>query len=134
MRRRWRLCKFCEDMHALDAWPHNCMPDRPARSDLPAPFIQTGASFDSVFNPVDGRRYSSRRQYEAEVHAHGCTVVGNESWATKPHDVHEPTEADVVGDVKRAIEELGSMSDTERANMMAAQETASADEMAAAGL
>jgi hypothetical protein len=107
------------------------MPPAPNRSDFPTPYLQLGAKFDSIFNPVDGRRYSSRRQYEAEVHAHGCTVTAGES--VKPPS-REPRTADVVGDIKKSIEQLSSLSDSERSNMMSSQEVATSDEMAAAGV
>lgn len=86
---------------------------------------------DGLINPVDGKRYANRRQFEAEVQAHGCTVTAGES--VKPLS-QAPRTADIVGDIKKSIEQLGGMSVSERSNMMNNQEVATSDEMAAAGV
>lgn len=89
---------------------------------------------DGLINPVDGRRYANRRQFEAEVAAHGCVVVGNDKLSRTLKKPWEPDRGEIVADIKRSMEELNSMSDAERGNMMRAQEVANADEMAAAGV
>ena len=114
------------------------MPPAPNRSDFPAPMIMNATLDDGrghgVINPVDGKRYSNRRQFEAEVQAHGCSIVGNDRRGYTKQKPPEIADADVVGDIKRSLQELNSMSDSERANMMAAQDVATPEEMAAAGV
>jgi hypothetical protein len=49
---------------------------RPARSDLPLPYV-----ISDIMDPteqVDGRFYTSKREYRAVGRAHGLTEVGNE--------------------------------------------------------
>lgn len=139
MRRRFGVCRFCGDLHEYGNWPHNCRePALDMRSDYPSPMIMNSTLDDGrgngVVNPVDGKRYANRRQFEAEVQAHGCTVVGNDPWTTRKRKAEEPSEREIITDIKKSMEQLGSMSETERSNMMAAQDVASAGEMAAAGL
>jgi hypothetical protein len=58
---RWRL-----DKPAL----------RPARSDLPLPYV-----ISDIMEPteqVDGRFYTSKREFRAVGRAHGLTEIGNE--------------------------------------------------------
>lgn len=60
-------------------------------------------TLDGTLNPVDGKRYDSKRKYYDAVRAHGCEIVGNETLK------RTETPMDPVGpDVKRAIEELRS--------------------------
>lgn len=81
---------------------------RPAakRSDLPAPFV-IGA-MPAIRSMADGRIYDDKRSYEKSVHRAGCEVVGYDSnWTDhiKPAYNEKQHEADIVADVKRAIEE-----------------------------
>ena len=130
---RKRCCRYCGDLHEVGAWPDNCKDNPWPKGDYPAPMIMnaTLGGGDGLINPVDGKRYANRRQFEAEVQAHGCTVTGGEF--VKPPS-RTPSDADIVGDIKKSLDQLGGMSDAERSNMMTAQETATPAEMAAAGL
>jgi hypothetical protein len=54
---------------------------KPARSDLPLPYI-----ISDIMDPVeqvDGRFYTSKRQYRAVGRAHGLIEVGNEKQKPK---------------------------------------------------
>ncbi len=54
-----------------------------------------------LLNHADGKRYSSKRAFEAAVRARGCEIIGNEKL------VRREAPLDPVGpDIKRAIEEL----------------------------
>lgn len=139
MRRRFGLCKFCEEIHEYGRWPHNCVePALDLRSDFPSPMIMSSTLDDGrghgVVNPVDGKRYANRRQFEAEVQAHGCTVMGNDPLSYKRQKPPEIDANDIVRDIKKSIEQLSAMSETERANMMAAAPVADASEMESAGV
>lgn len=118
-RTRYLLCKSCGDIHATNAWPHNCMPFAPARSELTAPMVITG-TVEPFVSQADGRRYSCKRRYEREVRAHGCVVVGNEPCATQRPKPIELSDTELERDIKRSIETLtsDSLSNDEMANMM----------------
>lgn len=82
-----RFCKVCRGWHDLDhPWPDNCRPERNlARSDLPTPrLIRDG--LDDVWNPADGKTYSSKSAYYAAVKAKGLEIAGNDSSITKAHE------------------------------------------------
>lgn len=71
-----------------------------ARSDLPTPMLIRD-SMEPTLNPANGKRYDSKRAYEAAVRAAGCEIVGNEkvTAATRP-EIDDP-----VHDIKAAIEQ-----------------------------
>lgn len=61
---------------------------------------------DGVLNPVDGRRYDSKRAYARAVRAAGCEIVGTDRmFGAGRRAGIEPR--DVGRDVRRAIEQLG---------------------------
>ena len=121
MRTFHRLCRYCGELHQLDAWPHNCLPPAPNRSELAAPSVINGALAD-VRNPINGQIYTCKRTYERDVRAAGCVIMGNESAGKTRVPPPEISEADVVGDIKRTLEELktDNLSDIELANMQRA--------------
>ncbi len=63
---------------------------------------------DYVQNPADGQRYTSKAAYYGAVRRAGCEIIGNESQAKHTAPRAEPSTAEVVGDIKRSIEELSS--------------------------
>lgn len=58
---------------------------------------------DSVWCPIDGRHYSSKRHFRDVARAHGCIAVGNEKLTRPMIKSHEPT--GIVEDVRRAMGE-----------------------------
>ncbi|MBB4250859.1 hypothetical protein [Rhizobium sp. BK008] len=74
---RERLCRVCGGWHALDKWPHNCMPaDNLAQSDLPAPhFVSDNIDIQSMH---DGRHYTSKAKLRSAYRAAGVVEIGNE--------------------------------------------------------
>jgi hypothetical protein len=83
------------------------------RSDLPSPAVIAG-TMPAIKSMADGRIYETRRNYEKSVARAGCSVVGfDKRWQehVKPasaYDSDKAHEADVVADVKRAIQEEAS--------------------------
>lgn len=80
------------------------------RADFPCPRIVTDG-MDGIKSMVDGRVYESKSAYYKSVERAGCAIVGNDkNW----HDYVAPVyderahEADIVTDIKRAIEEESS--------------------------
>ena len=62
---------------------------------------------DATINHADGRRYTSKRKFEAGVRARGCTIIGNESIDhIRPPSLHSKHE--VVRDIQRAMAQLRS--------------------------
>ncbi len=65
-------------------------------------------SLDYVQNPVDGERYTSKSRYYGAVRRAGMEIVGNEDLAKHTPRRAEPTQADIVSHIKRAMEEVAS--------------------------
>jgi len=87
---RERFCKVCGGWHRLDAWPHNCMPERNwNRSDHPAPgiIIDTMAPVQSM---LDGKLYDSKSALRATYKQAGVTEVGNDSSVLDPKPFKKP--------------------------------------------
>ena len=64
---------------------------------------------DYVQNPVDGQRYTCMRAYEKAVKRGGCEIVAGmkpESYVGQRYT--GPSKAEMVGEVKRAMEEINS--------------------------
>lgn len=105
-----RLCKVCGDFHDLDrAWPHNCLPEvNLAASDLPRPMIISD-NLDYVWNPVDGKHYSSKKKYYGEVKARGFEIAGNDSSVRQAHTAKRKHKAigGLKDDLKRAWDQHG---------------------------
>ena len=55
-----------------------------------------------------GRMHDSKAAFRADTRASGCLEVGTDPAAAREQPRYEPTMADVVNDVKRAIAELRS--------------------------
>ncbi len=76
------------------------------RSTLAAPTI-IADTMEATLNHADGKRYTSKREYEKAVKRAGCEIVGNDpAFARakpKPYD-----SGDIKSDIKRAIDEVGS--------------------------
>ncbi|RDJ12424.1 hypothetical protein [Rhizobium grahamii] len=82
---RQRYCRVCGGWHELDAWPHNCMPERiVTRSSLPSPhFVSDSIEIQSMH---DGKMYTSKAKLRGEYRAHGVEEIGNE----KPQPIEKP--------------------------------------------
>jgi hypothetical protein len=78
--RRYRLCRFCGDMHQLGAWPHNCLPDRPARSDFPSPHVVSDSigGVNGLFHHAALTRFDSKSAFRRATREHGCEEAGGE--------------------------------------------------------
>lgn len=81
---RERLCKVCRGWHPLDAWPHNCMPERNYnRSELSAPMLIRDC-MDETRSMLDGRIYDSKSSLRKTYKQAGVVEVGNDSSYTDP--------------------------------------------------
>lgn len=83
---------------------------RASRSGIAAPTVM--GLMDPVKSMIDGRIYDSKTEYQRHVARNGCEVVGfDDNWQeqiVKPRYDERAHEADIVADVKRAIEETGA--------------------------
>lgn len=87
---RQRFCKVCEGWHEIDAWPHNCMPERNwNRSDLPGPMVIRD-TMDPVQSMLDGKMYDSKANLRATYRAAGVTEVGNDPSIVNPKPFKKP--------------------------------------------
>lgn len=103
---RQRMCRVCGKWHDLEKpWPRKCAAhhgEPPKRSHLAAPMVICD-TMESTINHADGRRYSSKRQFERAVRAAGCEIVGNEKLAPRP--AYAPK--GVGRDIAKAWNQLG---------------------------
>jgi hypothetical protein len=83
------------------------------RSDLASPMVIAGG-MPEIKSMADGRYYSTKRNYEKSVHRAGCEIVGPDPrWQEhikppQPFGGEKQHEASIVGDIKRATEEVNS--------------------------
>jgi hypothetical protein len=78
-------------------------PDR--TSSLARPHVI--GSMEPIRSMADGRIYDDKRSYEKSLARHGCEVIGfDKNWTdhVKPTYSEKAHEADIVADVKKAIE------------------------------
>jgi len=78
-------------MKLIEVAPNRWRIDKPsapvARSALPCPMVISDEM--PPVEQVDGRYYTSKRQYRAVGRAHGLTEVGNEKFAPKRRSTSE---------------------------------------------
>lgn len=75
--KRFRICKLCGELHALNAWPDNHREMPPARSMLPSPNVVRDG-LDDLFHPMNNQRYDSKREFSRVTSQLGGIEVGNE--------------------------------------------------------
>jgi hypothetical protein len=107
---RQRYCRVCGDWHDLDEyWPRNCLPERPQVSDLPRPMLIRDG-IDDVWNPTDGKRYTSKSAYYKAVKASGNVIVGDDPAVKEHHhrikDRKIKTPGGLKDDLKQAWEQV----------------------------
>lgn len=116
MRRSYRLCKSCGDIHQVDRWPHNCMPAMVARSDLAAPYVISDAlpgGVNGLYHHGVCRKIDNKAGYRRATKESGCIEVGNEHAATRQR-THKPLKEDVIeSGVNLALHELGMSSESD---------------------
>lgn len=106
---RQRLCKVCGSWHDVEAWPHNCLPERNwKRSDLPGPMLIRD-SMDPVRSMLDGKMYDSKAALRSTYKAAGVTEVGNDSSVTnpKPMSKQKPKRAEIRKSLDKAFSRAG---------------------------
>ena len=95
MRKSYRVCRFCGDLHDIDDWPDNhreYVPDN--RSHLAAPSVISDSI--ELQSMADGKVYTSKRVMRREQRAQGFMEIGNE----------DPGAHRVKRDPKKAKEEI----------------------------
>lgn len=75
-----------------------------ARSHLPAPRVRPDG-MSETWNPVNGRHYDSKSQYERAVKEAGCEIVGNDKGyfnQKRPEYKPEGLKQDIVSAMKQS--------------------------------
>lgn len=105
---RERYCKVCGGWHQLDRWPHNCLPERPQRSDLPGPMVIRD-TMDPVQSMQDGKMYDSKRAMRAHYRRAGVIEVGDDPSVMdpKPRPLPPVDEAGINAAVETAFSQMG---------------------------
>lgn len=114
---RFRLCKYCGELHQVNRWPHNCLPPAPARSDHPAPYVQTDTlpgGVNGLFHHAALRKFDSKKAYRDATRAFGCIEMGNEyEAATRPRAAIETNDNVIESAVNDALHQHGISSDSD---------------------
>lgn len=113
---RFRLCKFCGDLHQLGRWPHNCLPDPPNRSDYPSPYVQSDylpGGVNGLYHHGVAKRTDSKSHFRAMTRDSGCIEVGNEKAATKHREYKPVSDKVIESGVNEALHRLGVSSECE---------------------
>lgn len=79
------------------------------RSELPCPMVISD-HLDSVWNPINGQRYDSKRAYEKAVRQGGGEIIGNES----PRVGAPPSMPGAAADVAEAVNMIESRTSMRR--------------------
>ena len=105
---RQRFCRCCEGWHDPEAWPGNCMPQAPQRSELPGPMIITD-TMAPVQSQLDGKMYESKSALRATYRAAGVIEVGTDSSVTdpKPFKRPKPKRDDIKASINKAFSRAG---------------------------
>lgn len=83
-----------------------------SRSSLSRPMVI--GSMPPIKSMIDGQYYDSKATYYRHVERNGCEIIGHDKTWTDHVDARarydeKAHEADVVGDVKKAIEQVSSL-------------------------
>lgn len=110
----FRKCETCGGMHELSHWPHNCMqPDYDLRSDLAAPMVVSDSlevmagSLNGMQSFADGRFYTSKAKYRADLRARGYVEVGNDPARLRPSKKVRADRKKIRAAVERAASKVG---------------------------
>lgn len=74
----------------------------------PKRMIIIGDSLPDTWNPMNGKRYSSKSRYYADTKAMGGEIVGNDPAGTRERKPVKPDIEPAARTVKRVIEQLGA--------------------------
>lgn len=79
-----------------------------ARSHLPTPMIRSDG-MTATLNPIDGRHYESKSEYERVVRENGCEIVGNDAGFVRDAErAREYKPEGIRDDLKEAWHKLSS--------------------------
>ena len=74
----------------------------------PKRLIVIGDNLPDTWNPMNGKRYSSKSRYYADTRAMGGEIVGNDSAGTRERKPLKPDIEPAARTVKRVMEQLGA--------------------------
>lgn len=74
---RYRRCKLCGDLHAVNAWPDNHRDIGPQRSTLPSPSVIRDG-LDDLWHPMVGRKFDSKSEFRQVTKDNGGIEVGTD--------------------------------------------------------
>lgn len=109
MRSHYRFCKYCEELHQLGAWPHNCLEPAPQRSDFPSPYVVSDylpGGVNGLFHHGVARKIDNKAGYRRATRESGCVEVGNEYVASKTRKFVGMTDTQIESAVNDAINEV----------------------------
>jgi hypothetical protein len=99
---RSRFCRICKEFHDLEqAWPEACVGHFGTESLGSGPQIISD-TIEPFRSHADGKIYSSKSRYRADLKARGLIEVGNEKVERRPTPMRP-----VGPDLRRAYQQLG---------------------------
>ncbi len=110
----FQKCASCGGLHEISAWPHNCLPpDYDLRSDLAAPMVVSDSleamagSLNGMKSMADGKFYTSKAKYRADLRARGYVEVGNDPARLRPSKKVRADEKKIRAAAERAVSKIG---------------------------
>lgn len=110
----FQKCASCGGVHEISHWPHNCLPPSyDLRSDLAAPMVVSDSlevmagSLNGMQSMADGKFYTSKARYRADLRARGYVEVGNDPARLRPSKKVRADEKKIRAAVERAASKVG---------------------------
>jgi ribosomal protein S21 len=102
-----RYCKICGGWHDLnEPWPSNCLPERPQRSDFPAPMLIGDTIEQGVQSQIDGKIYSSKSALRRHYKQTGHIEVGNDPQRHRRYERPKTNRKQIKESVEKAVAKL----------------------------
>jgi len=112
----FRWCKYCEDLHQTNKWPHNCMPASFPRSDFPSPAVISDylpGGINGLYHHGVGKKIDNKSGFRRATRESGCIEVGNEMAATKQRPQAELKTETIEAAVNDALARQGVSSESD---------------------
>jgi hypothetical protein len=116
VRRSYRLCRHCGDLHQLGRWPDNCKDEAPQRSDHPAPFVVRDTlpgGVNGLYHHAALRKFDSKAAYRQATKDAGCIEIGNEYAAANARRSVDIDDRVIESGVNEALHQHGISSESD---------------------
>lgn len=114
---RFRLCRFCGDLHQVGRWPDNCRDTGWHRSDYPSPYVISDTlpgGVNGLYHHGVAKKIDSKSAFRRATKESGCVEVGNEFAATTKREYRDNLSTHAVESaVNEALHRQGVSSESD---------------------